>query len=153
MAVPALSAPDFVVVESDLAFGELEPVVDRPARPGGADELGQRRRGRGIDQRGGELVAPLGMAAQQHGVGPAGAERGPHRHEGPGIPPRPLGALAAAQPLPGGGHGGGSLRGDPHLGETRAGCRHGAHLREPTGKNRAKGNCNTSLRCEMRLRA
>jgi hypothetical protein len=36
-------------------------------------------------------------------------------------------------------HGGGPLRRDLHLGETRAGCRHGAHLRTSTSRICAQG--------------
>lgn len=43
--VPRCSVPDLIVVESDLALGGLETLLDAPADTGDADEFGQCRGG------------------------------------------------------------------------------------------------------------
>jgi len=100
MPVPALPAPYFVVVEADLALGELEHVIDGPARPRRADYLLQWGVDRGVHQIVGQFVGPLGMAAEQHRVDPARAQRGTHQEVGPLVPARALGPLPATEPLP-----------------------------------------------------
>ncbi len=41
VAMPAMPTADFVVVEPDFPLGEVEDILDRPARPSGVNNLRQ----------------------------------------------------------------------------------------------------------------
>ena len=62
VAVPAGPGADLVLVEADLALGGLEAGLDRPARAGDLDEVGECGAVGGVGEVEGELVG-LGDAA------------------------------------------------------------------------------------------
>ncbi len=55
MPIPGVPAADLVVVQADLVLGGLEALLDRPADPRDADQLGQRRAGRAEADLDGQL--------------------------------------------------------------------------------------------------
>ena len=62
VAVPAVVAPDLVLVQADLALGGLEGLLDGPAGAGDAGQLAQRGGGPAVAQVVGAVVG-VGQAA------------------------------------------------------------------------------------------
>ena len=72
VAVPAGPGADLVLVEADLALGGLEAGLDRPARAGDLDEVGECGAVGGMGQVEGELVGLGEAAPDQQPLLPAG---------------------------------------------------------------------------------
>ena len=98
--VPAGPGADLVLVQPDLALGGLEAGLDRPARPGHPHQRGEVRALGRQRQVEGQLVRLVELAPDQQALRPAGRGAAAVGQEGPVVEPRPLGALAGAQPLP-----------------------------------------------------
>lgn len=102
MPVPALPAPDLVVIESDLVLGELEDLLDRPARACHPHDLRQGGVDAGVDQVIGPFIDAQRVAAHKHGVELAArTQGGPQRHVRPVIGAGTLRTFPATQPQPG----------------------------------------------------
>jgi hypothetical protein len=71
MAVPALPAADFIVVQTHLAFGQLEHFLNGPTGPSRPDHLLHRAVHRGVYQIIGHLLGAEEMTPDQQGVDPA----------------------------------------------------------------------------------
>jgi hypothetical protein len=99
--VPARPAADFVVVEPRLPLGELDRVLDGPARPGRPDDLRERGAEGRLDEVVGDLGRAVRVAAGEQGVDPALPQGGAQQDKRPVVEAGALGALAAAQSLPG----------------------------------------------------
>jgi hypothetical protein len=63
--VPAVVAPDLVVVETDLVLGRLETFLDSPAAAGDGDERGDRNRAGAVGQEERQFLFLVTGAADQ----------------------------------------------------------------------------------------
>ena len=86
--VPGVVAADLVVVQTDLALGGVEGLLDRPAGSGDRDQVGQRALGRTKAQVMGQFA--VGEAAADQQLVPPGLGQQPDRNSRPVIQPGPL---------------------------------------------------------------
>ena len=100
VAVPAGPGADLVLVEADLALGRLEAGLDRPARAGDLDEVGECGAVDGVGQVEGEVVGRGDAAPDQETLLPAERRVLAVRPIGPVVEPGPLGAVTGAEAMP-----------------------------------------------------
>ena len=91
---------DLVLVEADPLFGQLEDLLNSPARANRPDDRGHGRVGGRIDQIVGKLVGIGDAAANEQRVDPAVHHRRAERDVGPVVQAFPLGAIATTEALP-----------------------------------------------------
>ena len=82
VAVPAGPGADLVLIQADLALGGLEAGLDRPARAGDLDEVGECGAVGGMGQVEGELPG-WAMLRRIRGPSPSRAPRRRHRADRP----------------------------------------------------------------------
>jgi len=113
MAMPAVPTAGLVAAQPHLALGGPGPAVDRPACPRRPHDLFKGRVLLGIDPELRQPVGLGGMPPHQQGWPRPARRAGLSSRRGQPYP-RPLGALAAAEPLPGLGRDVGCHLGHPH---------------------------------------
>ena len=101
VAVPAGPGADLVLIQADLALGGLEAGLDRPARAGDLDEVGECGAVGGMGEVEGELIGLGDAAPDQEALLPAGRRVAAIGQIGPVIEPRALGTIAGAEAMPG----------------------------------------------------
>ena len=72
VAMPASPGADLVLIQADLALGGLEAGLDRPARAGDLDEVGECGAVGGMGEVEGELTGLGDAAPDQQALLPAG---------------------------------------------------------------------------------
>src|SRR5262249_35722562 len=99
--VPARPRPHLVLVQTAVPLGPLEPLLDRPPRPGDPDQLAPRGGGRPATGVVRPLLLPLAVAPHQEPELPAPLVDRPERLDRPVVPLRPLRARPGAGLVPG----------------------------------------------------